>query len=119
MTSDALGSAHDRMKIFFCDNTDPDGIDRTVARLGDGLGRTLAIVISKSGGTQETRNGALEFAEAYRRAGLTFARAAVAVTMDGSALDRKAQSEGWIATVRRYGLWRRRPAASAQATVQA
>ena len=36
------------------------------------LGETLCVVISKSGGTQETRNGMLEAGAAYQRAGLGF-----------------------------------------------
>ena len=44
-------------------------------RLGGALGETLAVVISKSGGTPETRNGMLEAAAAYERAGLDFGHA--------------------------------------------
>src|SRR5213078_391954 len=36
--------ATDKLKPFFFDNTDPDGMDRTLAQLGDELGRTLAVV---------------------------------------------------------------------------
>jgi len=32
--ADALGNATDPLNIFFLDNTDPDGFDRVVARLG-------------------------------------------------------------------------------------
>jgi glucose-6-phosphate isomerase len=94
--ADALGGA-DRMKIHFIDNTDPDGIARALAGLGGRLGQTLVVVTSKSGGTPETRNGAILAAEAYRAAGVDFARCAVAVTMPGSKLDRQAESEGWLA----------------------
>lgn len=95
--SHALGAAGDPMRAAFIDNTDPDGIDRVVARLraGPGLGATLTVVISKSGGTRETRNGMLEVARAYRADGLDFAAHAVAVTGEGSELDRVARSEGW------------------------
>ena len=41
------------------------------------------MVISKSGGTRETRNGMIEVEAAYRRAGLDFGRHAVAVTGEG------------------------------------
>jgi glucose-6-phosphate isomerase len=88
------------MRPCFFDNTDPDGIDRTLAQLAGKLGETLTVVISKSGGTKETRNGMLEAAEAYRRAGLDFARHAVAITGEGSELDRTAQ--GWLA---RLPMW--------------
>jgi glucose-6-phosphate isomerase len=100
--ADALSSPDDRMKAFFLDNTDPDGMDRVFAQLGSDLARTLVIVISKSGSTKETRNGMLETQAAYARAGLAFARHAVAVTGDNSELDRLAKNEGWIA---RFPMW--------------
>src|SRR5438067_6874023 len=49
--SDALGSAQNRMNIFFFDNTDPEGFDRVFDRIGEGLPWTLVVVVSKSGGT--------------------------------------------------------------------
>ncbi len=96
--SDALGAAHDPMLVRFIDNTDPNGIDRTLAELDEELERTLTIVISKSGGTKETRNGMMEVASAYQRRGLNFPAHAVAVTGEGSALDKQASDEGWLRT---------------------
>ena len=90
------------MQPHFLDNTDPDGIDRVLGGLGDALGETLALVISKSGGTPETRNGMLEAAAAYAARGLDFARHAVAVTQDGSALDRQAREQGCL---ERFPMW--------------
>lgn len=98
----ALTTPNDRLVPHFFDNTDPDGMDRTLAKLGDGLHETLTVVISKSGGTKETRNGMLEAREAYQRAGLDHARHFVAVTGEGSELDRTAQAEGWLA---RFPMW--------------
>jgi glucose-6-phosphate isomerase len=100
--ADALGNAGDPLKPHFLDNTDPDGMDRVLAEIGDGLAETLTLVISKSGGTKETRNGMLEAAAAYQRAGLLFPRHAVAVTGAGSELDRMAQEQGWLA---RFPMW--------------
>lgn len=100
--ADALGSPDDRLKPFFFDNTDPDGMDRALAELGDGLRETLVLVISKSGGTKETRNGMLEAMAAYERAGLSFPLHAVAVTGKGSELDRLALEQGWLA---RFPMW--------------
>ncbi|MBI3735732.1 glucose-6-phosphate isomerase, partial [Candidatus Sumerlaeota bacterium] len=97
LAADALGSSHDKMRVFFLDNTDPDGIDRTLGRIGSALGRTLSLVISKSGGTPETRNGMIETAHTYARAGLQFAKHAVAITGEGSELARRAESEKWLA----------------------
>ncbi|MGE3309023.1 MAG: glucose-6-phosphate isomerase [Limisphaerales bacterium] len=87
----------DRLSVRFFDNTDPDGMDQTLAPILDELGRTLVLVISKSGGTPETRNGMLEAEAAYRKAGLDFARHAVAVTefVDKSSLYARARSQGW------------------------
>ncbi|MCB9850757.1 MAG: glucose-6-phosphate isomerase [Phycisphaerales bacterium] len=99
---DALRTTDDPLRFWSFDNTDPDGIDRTLARIGDGLKRTLAVVISKSGGTKETRNGMLEAKHAYESAGLVFAKHAVAVTGEGSALYETAQVEGWIDT---FPMW--------------
>jgi len=90
----ALGTADDKMKVFFFDNTDPNGIDKVLAEIGDSLDQTLTVVISKSGGTKETRNGMLEAKAAYENAGLDFAKHAVATTMEGSLLHET--SAGWL-----------------------
>ncbi len=92
---DALGEERHGLAFACLDNTDPDGIARTLARLD--LATTLFVVISKSGGTKETRNAMLEAAAQLERAGLSFAKQAVAVTGRGSELDRQAEREGWIA----------------------
>jgi glucose-6-phosphate isomerase len=99
----ALGTPGiDAMKPFFFDNTDPDGMDQTLAEIGDQLGITLSIVISKSGGTKETRNGMLEAKNAYSNAGLSFAKHAVAITSDDSELFKVATRESWIET---FPMW--------------
>ncbi|MFN2623324.1 MAG: glucose-6-phosphate isomerase [Chthoniobacterales bacterium] len=94
--ADALGQADDPLNIYFFDNTDPDGFDRVFARIGDHLAHTLTVVISKSGGTKETRNGMLEAAAHYEKAGLDFGKHAVAVTGVGSELDKHAETERWL-----------------------
>lgn len=93
LVADALGSSEDRMTPHFLDNTDPDGMDRTLSRLGDRLSRTLVLVTSKSGGTKETRNGMLE---THKALGAAFASQAVAITGEGSELDQLAVKEGWL-----------------------
>ena len=98
----------DRLQPHFVDNTDPDGIDVVLERLGapapgaGALRETLVVVASKSGGTPETRNGMLEARRAWEAAGLAFGRHAVAVTQAGSQLDRYAQEHGWVA---RFPMW--------------
>ncbi|HWA87491.1 MAG TPA: glucose-6-phosphate isomerase [Opitutus sp.] len=99
----ALGRPRkDRLAVHFFDNTDPDGIDYVLAQLRNQLPKTLVVVISKSGGTVETRNGQLEAIAAFRAAGLDPAKHFVAVTGAGSKLDQTAQSEGWLA---RFAMW--------------
>jgi glucose-6-phosphate isomerase len=98
LVNDALGNlrGRDKLRIHFMDNTDPDGIYRLLTMLGAKLRSTLVAVVSKSGGTPETRNGMLEVQAAFRAAGLDFAKQAVAITGRGSALDKVAQREGWL-----------------------
>lgn len=82
------------LEMRFLDNTDPDGMYRVLDTLP--LAETLAVVISKSGGTPETRNGMVCARQYFAGKGLSFARQAVAVTGVGSTLDKVAVSEGWI-----------------------
>ncbi|MDI6726783.1 MAG: glucose-6-phosphate isomerase [Smithellaceae bacterium] len=102
LMAQALGTAGDPMKAFFLDNTDPDGMDLVLQEIGEHLGETVAIVISKSGRTIETRNGMIEAKMAYLSRGIPFERCAVAITEPGSLLDELAQTEGWLA---RFPLW--------------
>jgi len=85
-----------KLSVHFFDNTDPDGIDLTLAEIGERLATTLAIVISKSGGTPETRNGMLEAENAFAQNGLDFAKQAIAITGEGSKLHQHATSKGWL-----------------------
>lgn len=102
LVAHAITPANPPMAISFFDNTDPDGMDRVLAEIGDGLATTLTLVISKSGGTKETRNGMLEAGAAYQKAGLDFAKHAVAVTGLDSELDKHAVKQGWLA---RFPMW--------------
>jgi glucose-6-phosphate isomerase len=97
LVAEAITPANPPLDISFFDNTDPDGISRVLAKIGSELASTLTIVISKSGGTKETRNGMLEAEAAYRAAGLDFARHTVAVTGLGSDLDKHAVAQDWLA----------------------
>jgi glucose-6-phosphate isomerase len=100
--ADALGTPDDKMRLHFFDNTDPDGIDRTLDSLQHRLDHTLVVTISKSGGTPESRNGMLEAEAAYRKAGIDFPSHAVAVTGVGSQLDKHAVENRWLA---RFPMW--------------
>lgn len=99
----ALGHPRkDELSVSFFDNTDPDGFDYVLASLRNRLARTLVVVISKSGGTAETRNGMLETIAAFKNAGLNHAAHFVAVTGVGSKLDQVAVNENWLA---RFAMW--------------
>lgn len=102
LVAQAITPTNPPMAISFFDNTDPDGMDRVLAEIGTEIATTLTLVISKSGGTKETRNGMLEAEAGYTRAGLNFAKHAVAVTGLDSELDKHAIKQGWMA---RFPMW--------------
>ena len=73
--SEALASPRtDKMQVFFLDNTDPDGYDVVFDKLRGKLGKTLAVIASKSGGTPEPRNAMMEAIARWESAGLDFAK---------------------------------------------
>jgi glucose-6-phosphate isomerase len=100
--ADALGSSGDPMDIYFFDNTDPDGFDRVFDKIDKHLSQTLVVVVSKSGGTKETRNGMLEAEAKFKAKGLRFGKHAVAVTGVGSELDKLAEKNEWLARFPMY-----------------
>ncbi len=100
--AEALSPDFPPLKIHFIDNTDPAGIDRVLTHLRNSLSSTLVLVISKSGGTPEPRNGMIEVKKAYAGQNLDFAQYAVAITSADSNLDKVAKSEGWLATFPMY-----------------
>ena len=82
------------LKIYFLDNTDS-------AEFADLLevmepARTLHLTVSKSGGTQETRNNMIAMEKYYASIGLNFADFSAAVTMAGSELDNYARKNNWL-----------------------
>ncbi len=93
--SEALGTSNG-LRIHFFDNTDPDGMDRTLETLEQSISKTLVLVISKSGGTAETRNGMLEAKHFFLAHGLEMSKQAVAITGEGSHLYTIAQDEEWL-----------------------
>ncbi len=95
--AEALRGSNDPLDIRFFDNTDPDGFDRVWSDLGDQIAQTLVVVVSKSGGTKETRNGMLEAEARFAARGLTFSKHAAAVTGIDSELDQYAVRRGWLA----------------------
>lgn len=99
--NNALCSPADAMDAYFFDNTDPDGMEKVLRRIPD-LSKTLCLIVSKSGGTKETRNGQLVAKAAYAALGLNFSKHFVAVTGEGSELDNTAKEEKWLA---RFPMW--------------
>ncbi len=85
------------LPIETLDNVDPDGIARTLHRLGPRLETTLVLVASKSGGTVETREATRLVRAAIEARGTSFRKHAVAITMPGSSLSREAGD--WLAQV--------------------
>ncbi|NET01374.1 MAG: glucose-6-phosphate isomerase [Sphaerospermopsis sp. SIO1G2] len=99
--AEALAPDSPPLNIHFIDNTDPTGIDRVLSHINN-LATTLVLVISKSGGTPEPRNGMIEVKKAYTAKNLDFSKYAIAITSAGSNLDKVAQSEGWLTTFPMY-----------------
>ncbi|MEH2183765.1 glucose-6-phosphate isomerase [Nostoc sp.] len=100
--AEALAPDFPPLKIHFIDNNDPAGIDRVLNHLRNSLASTLVLVISKSGGTPEPRNGMIEVKKAYAGHNLEFAQYAVAITSVDSNLDKLAKDEGWLARFPMY-----------------
>lgn len=98
----ALATDYPPLAIHFIDNTDPAGIDRVLTQVRNRLSSTLVLVISKSGGTPEPRNGMMEVKKAYSGQNLDFAQYAIAITMPGSKLSNIGESEGWLAHFSMY-----------------
>ena len=82
------------LKIYFLDNTDTAGFADLLAVMVPE--KTLHLVVSKSGGTQETRNNMIAMEKFYAARGLKFGDHACAVTMQGSMLYKHAQEAGYL-----------------------
>ncbi len=102
LLSDALDRKSKGLRALFIDNTDPDGIFRTLKKIYKHLGQTLVLVTSKSGGTPAPRKGLMEVKAAFARQKIPFNQHAVAITCEGSKLDLMAQEERWLA---RFPMW--------------
>ena len=94
--------AEGQVRLHILDNADPDTVNSLLRALADRLGRTLVIAVSKSGTTPTPLLLLQEVREGYARAGIDFASQAVAITTEGSPLDRQATAERWL---RRFPCW--------------
>lgn len=90
------------LRLYFIDNTDPDGMDTVFAELLPQLAETMVIVISKSGGTVETQNGLAEAKEFFAANRVNFYANAVRITQQGSAFDTAADAGRWLAA---FPMW--------------
>lgn len=82
------------LKVYFLDNTDSAGFADVLAVIDPAV--TLVATVSKSGGTQETRNNMVALENYYAEAGVDFAGHALAVTMQDSRLWKHAEEENWL-----------------------
>ena len=82
------------LRIYFLDNTDTAGLHDVLNTVD--LESTLMLHISKSGGTQETKNNMIAAEAAFDKAKLNFAKHSCAITMDGSDLDKHARGAKWL-----------------------
>ena len=88
------GKRNGNLKIYFLDNTDPSGLCDALEVCD--LETTLVVNVSKSGGTQETKNNMLVAMQIYEKAGLDFAAHACAITMKDSELDKTARGGNFL-----------------------
>ncbi|HRU01668.1 MAG TPA: hypothetical protein P5239_08205 [Victivallales bacterium] len=86
----------DFLKIYFLDNTDTAGIADLLEVIK--LSQTLIVNISKSGGTQETKNNMIALIRAFEKENLDFSKNACAITMENSELDKFAKANNWLKT---------------------
>ncbi|HBC86844.1 MAG TPA: glucose-6-phosphate isomerase [Lentisphaeria bacterium] len=82
------------LRIYFTDNTDTAGVKDVMMAVD--LKSTLILSISKSGGTQETKNNMIAFEMLYKEKELDFTKHACAITMEGSELDKYSRSNNWL-----------------------
>lgn len=82
------------LKIYFLDNTDSAGFADLIAVIDPET--TLVVNISKSGGTQETKNNTTALENYFKSKKLDYAKHFTAITMKGSTLDKQAESENWL-----------------------
>ena len=83
-----------QLRIYFIDNCDPQGTG-DILRVVD-LQNALFLTISKSGVTRESYNNLSVFKQLFKKQDLNFSRHALAITMDGSHLDREAREQRWL-----------------------
>ncbi len=105
--ADALTSPHDKMKVHFFDNTDPDGMDRVLAQIGK-TSPTLSPSSSPNPAAPKKPATACSPPPPLTNThNLDFPKHAVAITGDGSELDKVAVDAKLARTLPHVGLGRR------------
>ena len=99
LTNALISHKKNDINVLFLDNTDPDGIELTLSNIKTQLGKTLVIVISKSGGTPETRNAMILTQHAYKQKRINFNEHAISITEKGSQLYKLSKTQKWIDTL--------------------
>ncbi|MFA7230548.1 MAG: hypothetical protein WC071_04705 [Victivallaceae bacterium] len=82
------------LKIYFLDNTDSAGFADVIKVIDPKT--TLVVTVSKSGGTQETKNNMIAFEDYYADKGIKFNAHAAAITMLNSDLHKHATKNKWM-----------------------
>ena len=82
------------LKLYFLDNTDSAGFADVINVIDPAT--ALILHISKSGGTQETKNNMISMENFYKAKGVDFAGHSAAITMNDSQLDKYARANKWL-----------------------
>ncbi len=98
---DAFSSSKSKIKFYFLDNTDPDGVELALESVED-LSKTLVAFVSKSGGTTEPKNCLAILKEIWKREGLSVSNSFISVSVLNSKLDTEARENNWL---ERFFLW--------------
>ena len=96
LITESLQKCSKGLNFSYIDNVDPFLISEKLEELSEKLSTTLFVVVSKSGGTPEPRI-AMEIIKSHcENNSLEWNSNAIAITMKGSKLFKKATSENWL-----------------------
>ena len=93
---DSLKKSSLGLNFSFIDNIDPFLIKEKLIELNDRLSSTLFVIVSKSGGTPEPRIAMDIIRKNVEEKGINWNSQAIAITMSGSKLYKKASKENWL-----------------------
>jgi len=93
---DSLKKSSVGLNFSFIDNIDPFLINEKLIEINDRLSSTLFVIVSKSGGTPEPRIAMEIIRKNVEKKGINWASQAIAITMYGSKLYKRASEENWL-----------------------